>query len=318
MSNLYFLFANKLNDWENHRKDYLKYNSLAIKFIIYDLFNNYYPLFYIAFIKKMTIFGTKKIEECYGFNGNDSCLEEIEIQLYTILLVNFAMNFKEIGLPLFFKGARMIALKKKLEIKGIKFTEGVSDESNSALSPHSIDHQIILNEYTDMVDEYSEIILDLGYLLIFGVIAPLVPVLVMLLIYAEKFFDSYKIFFLCRVKFLNKSTGLNVYNSLLKYIVYIGILSNVAFLIFGDNYFLPKAKISYKIVLYCACEFVIFILTIFVKFNILPSWFEYLDDIKEVYYKKYFRRDSKYLPHLLLMERKKRNKRRNQIRIKAQ
>ena len=200
MSSLYSMIAYKLNDWQNYRKDFQRMNALAVKFILYDLINNFYPLFYIAFIKKATIFG-KEAEQCYGFGGNDSCLEEIEIQLYTTLSVNFGLNFLEIGLPIFHQGARMIALKKKLEIKGIKL--GQSNEDNiSALSPHSIDHQMILDEYTEMISEYSEILVDLGYLLLFGVVAPLVPFLVLLLVYTEKFFDSYKIFFLSRVKLL--------------------------------------------------------------------------------------------------------------------
>ena len=320
MSNLYYLIAYKLNDWQNHRKDYLKTNALAVKLILYDFINNYYPLFYIAFIKKTTLFGTKDIEECYGFGGNDSCLEEIELQLYTTLSINFALNFLEIGFPLFNKGARMIALRKKLEIKG-KILSEEDFESTPELSPHSIDHQMILDEYFEMIYEYSEIIVNLGYLLLFGVVAPLVPLLVLLLVYAEKFFDTYKIFFLVRVKFLNRSNGLNIYNSIINYIVYTGMLSNVAFLIFGDNYFMPTKNISYKVVLYCAVEFVIFIMTLFVKWNILPPWFEYLDDIKEVYNKKYFRRDSKNLPHILLIERKRRNKkykRYKQIKIKTE
>ena len=212
----------------------------------------------------------------------------------------------------------MIALKKKLEIKGIKI--GQSNEDNlSALSPHSIDHQMILDEYTEMVSEYSEILVDLGYLLLFGVVAPLVPFLVLLLVYTEKFFDSYKIFFLSRVKLLDQSNGLNIYNTVFRLIVYGGMFSNVAFLIFGDNYFMPTKNISYKIVLYCAVEFVIFILTLFVKWNILPSWFEYLDDIKEVYNKKYFRRSAKNLPHLLLLGRQKKHKQRmSHIKIKSE
>ena len=316
MSNLYYIFAYKLNEWQNHRKDYLKTNALAVKLILYDFINNYYPLFYIAFIKKTTLFGTKDIEECYGFDGNDSCLEEIEIQLYTTLSINFALNFLEIGWPLFNKGARMIAL----EIKGKILSEDDS-YSNPELSPHSIDHQMILDEYIEMIYEYSEIIVNLGYLLLFGVVAPLVPLLVLLLVYAEKFFDTYKIFFLVRVKFLNRSNGLNIYNSIINYTVYIGMLSNVAFLIFGDNYFMPTKNISYKIVLYCAVEFVIFIITLFVKWSILPPWFEYLDDIKEIYNKKYFRRDAKNLPHILIIERKRRNKkykRYKQLKIKAE
>ena len=318
MSNLYFTFVHKLNDWQNHRKDFERINALAGKFILYSLINSYYPLFYIAFLKKTTLFGTKEKEKCYGFEGNNSCLEEIEMQLYTTLSMNFVANFKELRKPLLDKGIRMIALKKKLAVDGILLGEQNSNEANSPLSPHSIDHQMILNEINDIRSEYSEIILDLGYLLLFGVVAPLVPILVLLLVYTEKFFDAYKFFFLSRIKLLDKSNGLNIYNNLIKYLVYVGMLSNVAFLIFGDNYFMPEKNLSYKIVLYCAVEFTIFILTVFVKWNILPSWFEYLDDIKEVYHKNYFRRDGKSLPHLLLIKKKryKKYKKYNQIQVK--
>ena len=60
MSNLYYAICYKLNDWQNHRKDFLKTNALAVKFILYDFINNYYPLFYIAFIKKSTLFSRSK------------------------------------------------------------------------------------------------------------------------------------------------------------------------------------------------------------------------------------------------------------------
>ena len=32
--------------------------------------------------------------------------------------------------------------------------------------------------------------------------------------------------------------------------------------------------------------------------NVLPPWFEYLEEIKELYIKKYYDRDSNNLPHL--------------------
>ncbi len=49
----------------------------------------------------------------------------------------------------------MVALKKKLEIKGINISDNDSD--NTALSPHSIDHPMILDEYTDsfIISVYS-------------------------------------------------------------------------------------------------------------------------------------------------------------------
>ena len=48
--------------------------------------------------------------------------------------------------------------------------------------------------------------------------------------------------------------------------------------------------------------FSVFLLSTLLTWNILPPWFEYLEDIKELYKKKYFERDSNSLPHLHLNE----------------
>ena len=42
MSSLYSMIAYKLNDWQNYRKDFQRMNALAVKFILYDLINNFY------------------------------------------------------------------------------------------------------------------------------------------------------------------------------------------------------------------------------------------------------------------------------------
>ena len=44
MSSLYSMIAYKLNDWQNYRKDFQRMNALAVKFILYDLINNFYLL----------------------------------------------------------------------------------------------------------------------------------------------------------------------------------------------------------------------------------------------------------------------------------
>ena len=289
MSNIYKSIATYLNNLENYRKDYISNNNLAFKLIIYDFVNSYYSLFFIGFVKKSTIFG-KKYQKCIGFNGNDSCTEEIEIQLYTILFIRFIFNFWEVGKPILSQGAKIISLSKNLAEIGNTLT--------SEIKPHSIEHQMICTEYNSMICEYSEMIINLGFVLLFGACAPLVPAYVFLLGYMEKFFDAYKIFFLERVQLLNKCNGIKIFNTIIQYFIYIGLMCNSLFVIFGDNYFLPNMGASSKILLYVGFVFVSYLGTVLMPWYALPPWFEYLSEIKELYYKKYFDRDSDELPHL--------------------
>ena len=285
MSGFYQGIAKYFNDKENHRKETDSNAALAIKLIIYDFFNSYYSIFYIGFIKRSTIFG-KKPGKCNGFHGNDSCSEEIEIQLYTIVFIKFVFDFWELGRPILKQKSKLFNLKQQL--------------SGIDIIPHSLEHQMICTEYNLVLFEYSEMLINIGYVFLFAGIAPLVPIFIFLLGYLEKCFDTYKIFFLERVNIINQSNGIEMYNTIYKTFIYLGLLSNAAFVFFADNYFLPEYTLYNKINVYCVFVFGVFLLSTLLTWNVLPPWFEYLDDIKELYTKKYFERDSSNLPHLTI------------------
>jgi hypothetical protein len=283
MSGFYQGVAKYFNDKENHRKETGNNAALAIKLIIYDFFNSYYSIFYIGFIKRSSLFGKKPVK-CNGFQGNDSCSEEIEIQLYTIVFIKFIFDFWELGRPILKQQTKLFNLKRQLQDRDIL--------------PHSLEHQMICNEYSYVLFEYSEMLINIGYVFLFAGIAPLVPVFIFLLGYLERCFDTYKIFFLERVQIINQSNGIEMYNTIFKTFIYIGLLSNAAFVFFADNYFLPEYTTYNKIIIYCVFVFGVFLLSTLLTWNILPPWFQYLEDIKELYIKKYYDRDSNNLPHL--------------------
>jgi hypothetical protein len=111
-------------------------------------------------------------------------------------------DFMEIGWPIFDRGVRLVSLKKSLSLKKQKLD----------LSPQSLEHQMICDTYNDLIYEYNEMICYLGYVLLFGVAAPLTPFIVLVFAYIEKYFDTYKIFFLVRVELVSMSKGLEIYN----------------------------------------------------------------------------------------------------------
>ena len=287
----YWYAAYYLNLWQNHKKNISKRNSLAIKLVLFEVLNCYMSIFYIAFLKRTQIFG-KPIEVCYGFNGSDSCFEEMEIQLYVLFIWYFAFDFIEVLMPIFYQSAKMVSLKKKFSERKIK-----------DVTAHSIEQQILCDTYDDMIYEYSEILVHFGFILLFNVAAPFTSICVFLLIYLEKFFDSYKIFFLERINFINKSSGLGIYNKMTWCFIYIGIFLNGAILFFGDNSFFPDKNNEEKIVYYCIFSLVIYVFCWFLQWNAFPKWFSYLNDIVDLYHKKYFQREEKNLPHYSLLEK---------------
>ena len=283
MSGFYQGIAKYFNDKENHKKESGSNAALAIKLIIYDFFNSYYSIFYIGFIKRSSIFGKKPVK-CNGFSGNDSCSEEIEIQLYTIVFIKFIFDFWELGRPILKQKTKIFNLAQQLN--------GVD------ILPHSLEHQMLCNEYNMVLYEYSEMLINIGYVFLFAGIAPLVPVFIFLLGYLERCFDTYKLFFLERVQIINQSNGIEMYNTIFKTFIYLGLLSNAAFVFFADNYFLPEISTYNKINIYCGFVVCVFLMSYFLTWNVLPPWFDYLEEIKEMYIKKYYERNSNNLPHL--------------------
>jgi hypothetical protein len=85
--------------------------------------------------------------------------------------------------------------------------------------------------------------------------------------------------------------------------IYIGIFLNGAILFFGDNSFFPDKNNEEKIVYYCIFCLVIYVFCWFLQWNAFPKWFSYLNDIVDLYHKKYFQREEKNLPHYSLLEK---------------
>ena len=283
----YRTIANSLNNWENYQKDFLSQNSLAVKIILFDIINNYFSIFYIAFFKRTNFLG-KPIEECIGYDGNDSCFEEIRIHLQTNHMMNFLFDLIEIGIPFLKQRARKLILKKNI---------------NKEIIIHNLEHQMISDSYDNIMFEYSKLIIHLGYVIFFSVASPLTPILVFFLIYFERICDTYKIFYLQRVSFIGMSIGLEIFNTIIHSFIYLGYFINVGLIVFGDSYFLPDISFEIKLIIFISGVILLNILCNVINWNILPNWFFHLDEIKELYQKKYFLRGRNNLPHFTLLEK---------------
>ena len=278
---IYTFLATRLNKWENYKKDHIRLNDLAIKIIIFDFMNCYSSGFYIGFVKPALN------EPCVG-----TCLRELETQLYTTYLINFALNIFEIATP--------YLMYKFFEYNYKKNSKHKIEE----IKTHSVIHQLLCNETSTMIYEYNEMIINFGYVCLFSVTAPLTPIILLILVWVEKLVDVFKIFFLVRISIIEEATGINIYNILAKSLMFIGMLTNIGMILFSKDLYFSK-KLSYKLFAFICVENCILFLMYFLDYNLLPKWFDEEKELKELYDKKYFLRRGRNLPHSSLLNKQK-------------
>lgn len=77
---IYERLAGFLNEWENHRTETEYTDSLIFKAFGFQFVNNYFTLFYIAFLIHFQIFPGMKT----GCDGHTSCMGELQWQLFIV------------------------------------------------------------------------------------------------------------------------------------------------------------------------------------------------------------------------------------------
>ena len=293
MSILYEFIAKLFCEWENYEKLSQKQNALALKLILFEFVNNYSTLFYIAFYK------TYSKQKCFY----DNCFQELEIQLYLLLIINFSFNLYEIFYPLIMYQIRLRRINKHPLFQPKK---------------HSIEHQILSNECYTLIYDYNKRLILFGFVCLFSVAAPLTPIISLILSYLEIYVDVYKIFNLNRIAIIEGASGIDIYNSVLKMFYFIGMLTSVALILFSNPHLLNlKYYVDFsilknkdfinKFILFAIIENVILFIMNTFNYNDLPYWFNYLSEYKSIYTKKYFNRDYKNLPHMIYTEENKNN-----------
>ncbi len=293
MSILYEFIARLFCEWENYEKLSQKQNALAFKLILFEFVNNYSTLFYIAFYK------TYSKQKC--FYGN--CFQELELQLYLLLIINFSFNLYEIFYPLIMYQIRLSRINKYPLFHPKK---------------HSIERQILSNEYDTLIYDYNKRLITFGFVCLFSVAAPLTPIISLILSYLEIYFDVYKIFNLNRIPIIEGASGIDIYNTVLKMFYFIGMLTSVALILFSNPHLLNlKYYVDFsilknkdfinKFIIFAVIENVILFVMNAFNYNDLPNWFNHLSEYKSIYTKKYFNRDYRNLPHMVYIEENKNN-----------
>ena len=91
MTQLYKYLSRKLSKWENHKRMINQTNSLTFKVFLFEFFNNYATLFYIAFYKPYL--DIKNNVHLLRPNDRFNYFLELKIHVYVLILINFGENF---------------------------------------------------------------------------------------------------------------------------------------------------------------------------------------------------------------------------------
>ncbi len=301
MSQIYKFLSKKLSYWENHKSLINQYNSLTLKVFLFEFFNNYATILYIAFYKPYLDIIHNKNKSSFGIE-RFNYFSEIQIHIYVLLLINIGENLASFALPMIYY---------LYQTKFNKNNEIISSDKN-----YTIKYQMACYEYDNILIEYMQKIILFGYINLFIVAAPLCPLFIFLILILEYILDSYKIFHFINIANIGGAKGIEVYNIIIKIISFFGIMSNGGLILFTKQYQDNNNTFRYfhltelagivrsPIGIFVFFENIILILMSFIDINIEPKWFRHLDKYKFIYKEKYFEREKKKLPHLLNVSKK--------------
>jgi hypothetical protein len=217
---VYERIAVKLTDWENHKTQIEYDDSLIIKNFGFQFVNNYFILFYIAYMRQVdtTALGGPEVEvtQCAG----GSCLGQLQTQLIVVFTTKTAAaQFVEIFKPTLKR--HVLRLKELLHVRQLtnmlttmeahfeqkllsdeqEIERGVDEETlqrdaaleekKAALERRLMDHQkgdftsdcekeSFWDDYDSTFDDFNEMLIQFGYLALFSPVFPLASVLALI------------------------------------------------------------------------------------------------------------------------------------------
>jgi len=277
--------AVKLNNWENHRTDSEYENSLIMKIFAFYFVNSYTSLFYIAFFKGSgRIFNASALKDACKSGRTDisvissGCMDELTIQLVTILCVNLVVGqSREVAIPWLLGKVNLLLLKRNLK-KNSTEPKKIAQWEKEAKKP----------AFPGTFDEYSEMVIQFGYITLFAASFPLAPLLAVLNNMVEIRTDALKLLEAHSRPEYRGATGIGAWYTILELLGFASVITNCLLIgfslnsvadVFGGVPDIPSAKrISqtpfYTFAVIVILEHILFGAKYFLSFAIpdMPGW----------------------------------------------
>ncbi|RWS23472.1 anoctamin-8-like protein 3, partial [Leptotrombidium deliense] len=177
ISHFYRIFADKLNNWENHRTQSSHEGHLIIKLVMFEFVNNFMSIFYVAFyIQDMSM---------------------LKWQIGTLLVVNQIVdNIQEVFLPLW------ASRKSNEEISLVK-KQDLTEDSLKIIRESKL--PVYENTYFD----YLELYIQFGHVFLFASVFPFAPILALINNLVEIRSDSFKLCYAFQRPHQRSADGIN-------------------------------------------------------------------------------------------------------------
>ena len=245
---------------------------LVQKKLLFEFFNYFFNLYYIAFFKK-------NFEKCLY----DNCYTELEQQLIMIIISDAILICIKFYYNVINLRKKVNKFEKEIQIK-FSYLENTSNKFRY-YTRYAFNNKSI-------VEYYLKIFLTFGYILQFGACCPLSFILVLFITILTRVTLGISLRDIYYAQIYDENTGLGIINQAQELISFIGIISNL-FIIFYTNNNFAKIKTTHKFFSIILTEnIIIFIIKFFEPFN-LPNWFRYRNKLALKYYRKYGTRKKK-------------------------
>jgi Ca2+-binding EF-hand superfamily protein len=225
---LYQVMAIALTERENHRLDSQYYDSLIFKFAVFQLFNNYSSLFYVAFVKP-----------AYGLECNTTmssanpCMHELGLLLGIIFLSEVLSNMVyELVLPRLRSRAR--AASEGLGSDGMALDVATGRGFMSSVA----EREAVLEEYDiifDLLMDYKTINIQFGYLTFFVAALPVLPVIAFCANVLEIRVDGHKLLKEHRCPANHGASNIGMWKSVFTGYGVLAVVSNAALICFQTD-----------------------------------------------------------------------------------
>jgi len=217
---IYNFVAIKLTDWENHRTETEYEDALIVKKFAFQFVNSYISLFYIAFFKST---GIVPNSSCM----NDDCAFELGYQLLFIFAVQIIWGqFAETGLPWIIS-----RLKIKHEDYNLKKQLGTTEVAEIS----NIEGQAKLSPYTGLMDDYNELMIQLGYVTLFTAAFPLAPLAALINNLIEVRTDAIKYMWGTQRPYYQGAEDLGSWGPIMNFMTVCSVLTNMGVILWTSD-----------------------------------------------------------------------------------
>jgi hypothetical protein len=270
-------FAARLNEWENYRTEIDFEEALIVKTLIFQVTNNFAAATF-------TTFGKGLMFTC----SRGSCISDLRTLLLAIMVFRTGTTL----LRMFYAAARNVGSRRRTpeaeadedEADGNPSADNGDKEELLRMNEEADDDrqyqdEILLSEYEGTFDSYSTSAVQFGFVILFSVAMPILPVYSLL----ENFFlmrlSAWRLCVLNRRPHVVLASDIGGWDFFLTVLSYMGVVWGCGIIVFAGPNFESHAMTT-KLIIFLAAVQVLFYFKVFIGM-LMSGESEWLSNLKK-------------------------------------